>query len=107
MAFNTALIPVSSVNELSRKTLPPERSFCSVEGDNLVVSALKKSDRDEGIVLRVFEMHGDAVRTPVRFLGEERSFRAANMLEEDLPGAAAKSLSLTPFEIGTIKFKLP
>lgn len=107
MAFNSALIPVSSVNELSRKTLPPERSFCSVDGDNLVVSALKKSDRDEAIVLRVFEMHGDAVRTPVRFLGEERTFRAANMLEEDLSGAAAKSLSLAPFEIGTIKLRLP
>ena len=107
MAFNAPLIPVSSVNDLSQKSLPPEQSFCSVDGDNLVISALKRADRDGTIVLRVFEMHGDAVRTPVRFLGQERSFRVANMLEEDLPGVAVKILTLGPSAIETVKVRVP
>jgi len=107
MAFNAPLIPVSAVNDLSQKSLPPEQSFCSVDGDNLVISALKRADRDGTIVLRVFEMHGDAVRTPVRFLGQERSFRVANMLEEDLPGVAVKILTLGPSAIETVKVRVP
>ena len=35
MAFNTPLIPVTSANELSQKRLPPQRSFCSLDADNL------------------------------------------------------------------------
>lgn len=107
MGFNTQLIPVSAVNELSRKPLPPENSFCSLEGDNLVVSALKKSDRDNAIVLRVFDQRGQAVETPIRFLGNDRGFRAANMLEEEASGSELKLLRIGPYEINTVRIKLP
>jgi Glycosyl hydrolases family 38 N-terminal domain/Glycosyl hydrolases family 38 C-terminal domain/Glycosyl hydrolases family 38 C-terminal beta sandwich domain len=107
MGFNTQLIPVSAVNELSRKTLPPENSFCSIEGDNLVISALKKSDRDSAIVLRVFNERGRAIETPVRLLGQDRGFRVANMLEETAAGGELKVLSIRPFEISTIRIPLP
>lgn len=107
MGFNTQLIPVSALNELSRKTLPPENSFCSVEGDSLVISALKKSDRDNAIVLRVFDQRGQAVETPIRFLGTDRSFRAANMLEEEAPGSELKVLRVGPYDINTVRIKLP
>jgi len=104
MEFNMPLIPVTAVNELSQKPLPPERSFLSLDADNLVVSALKKADRDGAIVLRVFEVRGDAAESPVRFLGRERSFRAVNLLEENLPTGQLNVLHVQPYEIGTIKF---
>jgi alpha-mannosidase len=103
MAFNTPLIPVSAVNELSRKTLPPERSFCSLDADNLVISALKKADRDGSIVLRAFEIRGAAAQTPVRFLGQDRSFRVANMLEEESRAGDQKLLRVEPYEISTVR----
>jgi alpha-mannosidase len=107
MAFNTELIPVAAENELSRKTLPPEQSFCTVESDNLVVSALKKADRDNAIVLRVFDERGQAPHTPVYFLGQTRAFRVVNMLEEELGSNDLKVLSVQPYEIGTIKIANP
>ena len=106
MAFNTELIPVSSANDISSKTLPAEQSFCSVDADNLVVSALKRSDSGNVIVLRMFDERGEAAETPVRFLGRERSFRAANMLEE-AAGGDVKSLRMQPYEISTIRIALP
>jgi alpha-mannosidase len=107
MDFNTQLIPVSAVNELSRKTLPAESSFCGVDGDNLVVSALKKADRDNAIVVRVFDERGQAAETPVRFLGQERNYRPANMLEEETAKSDAKVLRVRPYEISTIRIALP
>ncbi len=107
MAFNTPLIPVSAVDEIGKKPLPPERSFCALDGDNLVVTAVKKADREESIVLRAFEIRGAAAQTAVRFLGQERAFRPANMLEEDLAGGEQKLLRFAPYEIATIKMRVP
>ena len=107
MAFNTGLIPVSAVNDLTHKTLPPERSFCGVDGDNLVISALKKADRGDAIVLRAFDERGQAVETPVHFLGQQRSFRPVNMLEEEAGNTDRKILRVQPYEIGTIRIALP
>jgi alpha-mannosidase len=67
------------------------------------VSALKKSDREDAIVVRVFDERGQSSQTPVHFLGQSRAFRAVNMLEEDLPAGETKVLNLQPYEIGTIK----
>ena len=49
MSFNQPLIPVSVVDYVSRKMLPPSQSLLSVDGDNLVVSSLKKLDSGPGI----------------------------------------------------------
>jgi alpha-mannosidase len=106
MAFNTPLIPVSSANELSQKSQPPERSFCSVDADNLVITALKKADRDEAIVLRVFEIRGDSAESPVRFLGQSRRFWPANLLEEVGPLPEGDVLRVGPYEISTVKLPL-
>jgi len=106
MAFNTPLIPVSSADELSQKSLLPERSFCSVNADNLVITALKKSDTDRDIVLRVFEIRGDKAESPVQFLGQNRRFLTVNLLEE--PGAMQEGdiLRLEPYEISTVRLRL-
>ena len=107
MDFNMPLIPVTAVNELSTKPLPPERSFFSIDADNLVLTALKKADRDGAIVLRVFEIRGDTAESTVRFLGRERSFQAVNLLEENLPKEHQNVLHVQPYEISTIKLSVP
>jgi alpha-mannosidase len=106
MAFNTPLIPVSAVNELSPKPLPPERSFLTIGADNLVLSALKKADRDDGIVLRFFEIQGDSAQTPVRFLDSERDLQPADLLEENLAESKQSSLHVRPYEISTVKLDI-
>jgi hypothetical protein len=55
----------------------------------------------------VFDQRGEAVATPIRFLGTDRSFRAANMLEEEASGSELKVLRIGPYEINTIRITLP
>jgi alpha-mannosidase len=103
MAFSNPLLPVSAVNELSGKPLPPTRSFCSLAADNLVVTALKKAEGDAAVVLRVVEMEGVQVETPVEFLGRKRGFRAANLLEEETGSGESERLQVKPYEIRTLR----
>ncbi len=69
MAFSNPLIPVSSVDRLAEKPLPPTHSFCTLAADNLVVSAVKKAEREGEIVLRAFEMEGSPAQTPIQASG--------------------------------------
>jgi len=103
LSFNNPLIPVSVVDEISRKSLPPTHSFCSVRRDHLVVSALKKSDLDGSVILRVYEIEGAEGESPVEFLGQKRSFREANLLEEEVARGEQRLLKVSPYEIKTIR----
>ena len=107
MALNTPLIPASSADELSQKPLPPMGSFCSLDADNLVVTALKKADQDDSIVLRVFEIRGASAESSVRFLGQNRKFAEVNLMEEGGPPRAESDiLNVSPHEITTLKLRL-
>jgi alpha-mannosidase len=103
MEFASSLFPYENADDLTRKTLPSTNSFCSLDADNLVVSALKKADGGDAIVLRAFEILGSAAETPVSFLGEKSSFRTVNMLEEGDAAEAQSILRVRPFEIRTLK----
>ncbi len=102
MAFSTPLIPVTSANSLSEKPLPPEESFLSFNADNLVLSAVKKADAESGIVVRAFEIQGNPAESSISFLGQERKFRQANLLEEELQKGERKMLHVQPYEIDTL-----
>jgi alpha-mannosidase len=105
MNLNHALIPVSVVDDVSRKYLPPVQSFLPIAADGLVLSAVKKADADSEIVLRFYENSGKTVTTPIPFLGTNRRFREVNLLEEDLPNAEQQILTVRPYEIKTIRLQ--
>jgi alpha-mannosidase len=70
-----------------------------------VLSAVKKADTDDAIVLRMFETEGTSARTPITFLGKTRAFQETNLLEES--GAAPEQrLTAKPYEIKTLKLQI-
>jgi alpha-mannosidase len=105
MGLNNGLVPVSVVDEISSKSLPPTHSFCSVQSDNLVITALKKSETDRSMILRVYEIQGAKAQTPVTFLGQQRDFREVNLLEQELKPETLRVLRVNPNEIKTIKLQ--
>lgn len=107
MQFNTPPIPVEAANDVIGKSAPPERSFLSLDVPDVVVSALKKSDSGNSVVLRAFDERGRTAETPVHFLGNETAFRPANMLEEETGKTDLKRLQFKPFEIQTVRIPLP
>jgi len=106
MGFNSPLVPISVLDDLSPKTLPPTYSFLSVNGDNLVISVLKESESGPTIILRGYEIEGASVETPVTFLGIVRRLRATNLVEEDAENSDQQVLRLKPFEIKTVRLSL-
>lgn len=106
MSWNNPLLPVSVVDAISGKTLPPTRSFCSIEQDSVVLSALKKADLDTSIVLRAYELEGSPVKTSVEFLGERPAFSEVNLLEEGPDQPPEQVLHGSPYSIKTIRFSL-
>ncbi|MEO8735548.1 MAG: glycoside hydrolase family 38 C-terminal domain-containing protein, partial [Edaphobacter sp.] len=107
MGFNNPLIGVVSEDELSPKTLPAENSFLTIQGDTLVVSALKKAQKGGGIVLRLFDEAGEQSNTTIHFLNQDRSFQSVNLLEEPSSHSTAKVLNVQPFAIDTVELAAP
>jgi alpha-mannosidase len=103
MGLTNPLLPVSVVDAISRKPLPPSNSFCSLRQDNLALSALKKSDLDSSLLLRVCEIEGSLVKTGVEWLGASPGFRETNRIEEDISGAARQTLEAGPYAIRPLK----
>ncbi len=106
MNWNNPLLAISVVDAASGKTLPTTRSFCSMEQDNVVISALKKANLDTSILLRAYEIEGSPVETAVEFLGKRPAFGEANLLEEDLVQEPQQVLRGGPYSIKTIKLAL-
>ena len=72
------------------------------QGKNLVISALKKSELDGSIVLRVYEIEGAKAETPVTFLGQQESLREADLPEQELGSDNERILRVNPYEIRTL-----
>jgi alpha-mannosidase len=79
-----------------------------IKPSNLVVSSLKKAEKDDTIILRFFETKGDKCTADITFPSYVKSIAVVNMLEEDeqkLDGFKNHRLKLDvgPFEIVTLK----
>ena len=106
MAFSAPLIPVSAANTMAESPLPPSRSFLSFDADNVVLSAMKRADTGDSIVVRAFEIQGNTAAGRIKFLGQESRFSEANLLEEELPTGRQESLHIKPYEIDTLKLPI-
>jgi len=106
MNFNNGLIPISVVDDISEKSLPPSQSFFSTGADTLVLSAVKKADNGNGIVLRVFENEGASAATSVRFLGNARGLEELNLIEEAAGRGEQQQVAIKPYEIKTLLVRL-
>jgi hypothetical protein len=107
MALTNPLLPVSVVDSISRKSLPPTQSFCSIAQDSVVISALKKADASSAVMLRVYDIEGTPVNAAVLFLGKNVPFTETNLLEEEVSNQVRTLLRAGPNTIRTLRLRLP
>jgi alpha-mannosidase len=78
--------------------------------DNLVLSALKKAEDRDGVILRIFETKGESVRGRVRMSWQIDKASIVDMLEReegDLKVSGSEfEIDVGPFQIVTLKLKL-
>lgn len=88
-------------------TLPGEWSFARLAPSNLVLTAVKKSEDDNGILFRFYDFAGKKTAAVLTLNGAVQSAVETNLMEKDedkLPAAGRDvQLAVNPYEIKTIK----
>ena len=91
-------------------TLPGEHSFVRVDADNVVVTALKKSEDDDALVLRFYEWAGKDADVKIQLPDGALSASETDLMERSTADLAVRSSAVTvhtkPYEIKTVKIRV-
>jgi len=90
--------------------LPPEFSFLDISPDNVILSALKKAEDSDEVVLRLFETAGEATKAEIKFFRKIERAAVANLMEDEEQELAVEdnsklTIEIKPFEIVTLKLR--
>ncbi len=101
-------MPISNPADSSGE-LPPEFSFIEISPNNLILSALKKAEDSDEVILRFFETKGEATLARVEVFREIKKVSLVNLLEQEdreIPFTSRGFiLQVNPFEIVTLKLQ--
>lgn len=81
---NTPLIPVTSSNEMVKPYLPSTHSFFSIDQPNVVISAIKKCEDDNSVIVRTYENHGCDCEITVKSFLEVKQLIRTDMIENEI-----------------------
>jgi alpha-mannosidase len=109
VAINNPLIPVV-VKSNSSGALPASKSFLSVSADNVIVTAVKKSEDSDEVVVRFYEAEGKSgTKATITTDAKMKAAAFTNLIEEgskELKLNGGKATVPTPaYSIETIKLK--
>jgi len=103
---------LSSVSQgNSNGTLGKTMSFCQVEPENVLLSAMKRAENQKGIIIRLTETEGEEARAVVRFLAvpPKRAYETSIVEEGDketpVEGDYVR-VPIRPYEIKTIRVEM-
>ncbi|MCK5560775.1 MAG: hypothetical protein KAJ51_09290, partial [Thermoplasmata archaeon] len=100
------------------KKLPAAKSFLRISPNNLILSALKKAEDDDSIIIRFFDTAGNKCKGDIEFYRDLKSAKSVNLLEQPRKVGKAKgngkitrtgrdiTLEVDKFKIRTLKLKL-
>jgi alpha-mannosidase len=87
--------------------LAAEHSFLQVPSENVIVTALKKAEDDDGLILRFYEWAGKEDDVKVQFPSGEKAAVETNLMEKPGKGVSVQGTLITvhtkPYEIKTVK----
>jgi len=105
--LNYKLLAIQSQNHDG--TLPAEYSFVKIESDNVVLTAVKKSEDDDSLVLRFYEWAGREEDVKLQLPAGARSASETDLMERSIANLEVHDDVVTvhtkPYEIKTIKVR--
>ncbi len=106
---NQPFQPVIVDVDTPREGLPLGYSFAGVNADNIIITAIKKSEDENNIIMRLVDMQGKSVDATINWFGKVNGVNTTNIIEEeDKPlskNTDAIKLLVKPFSIETIRIK--
>ena len=92
-------------------TLPPEHSFVQTKAENVVVTALKKAEDDDSLVLRFYEWAGRDGDVKLQLPPGAESASESDLMERPIGSLPVQNSNVTvrtkPYEIKTISVRYP
>ena len=80
--FNVPLYAVEV--EVHEGDLPPELSFLSIAPESLILSALKRAEREDGLIARFYNIEGKEVKAKIRSFTPRSMIWVTNLNEDRL-----------------------
>jgi mannosylglycerate hydrolase len=80
--LNYPLVPVQTHRSFGK--LPSELSFLKIGSRNIVISALKKANREDAVIVRVFNPSAQSVETEIQWMKKIRGLESVNLNEETI-----------------------
>ena len=106
MAYSHNVSPIAVQADRKKGPLPRKLSFLRVSPDNIVITAIKKAEDDNSLIVRLFETYGKETKITMEFTKPVKEVYVTNLLEEKENQLTVKnkelSVSLKPFEICTL-----
>ena len=100
---------VSMQVEKHQGTLPAEHSFVSTPNENIIVSAMKKAEDDNGLVLRFYEWAGRDGSVQLQLPPGAAAASETDMMEKPIGSVSLEKnevqVPVKPYEIKTIKIE--
>ena len=85
-------------------------SFAHIEAENVIIETIKKAEKSDDIILRLYEASGATTRTTLTFDQEIKAIWSTNLLEEPEKSLdhqqKSVEVTLSPFEILTLRVQL-
>ncbi len=102
-------VVVKNKKDMKEGAYPSTFSFAQMVGDDIIVSALKKCEDDNSVIVRYYDVSGKEQKTTFSFFKELNQVQHTNMIEEDgkdiLTGKTGFSHSIGKYAIETYKIK--
>jgi alpha-mannosidase len=99
--------PLLAVIETPHKgDLPARQSFASIEPDHVILSAVKKAEDNDDLVLRLYELFGQEARATIRLTRDVQNALETDLLENAQSPLETERNTIAilarPYEIKTV-----
>jgi len=106
-AYSFNVPPAYIFTQIHRGGLPPSSSFLVIDPDNVVLSAFKKAEDNNDMILRVYEAYGEATSLKITLLKTAHTIYESDMIEWSQEKLAQRGyeieLPISPYEIKTLR----
>jgi len=96
---NDPLKVVVNPEKSVKASLPEALEFFGIDRDNVIVTAVKKAEEGEGIVLRMYDSEGQGAEVEVESFFKLNNLKHTNLIEEY--GKPIEKIEISPFGIET------
>jgi alpha-mannosidase len=99
--FNEPIKVIVNPEKSVKADLAEEMEFFSIDCDNVIVTAVKKAEDGEGIVVRMYDAEGKAASVKLDSHFRLENLQQTNIIEEN--PVAVSSIEISPYSIDTYR----